>query len=149
MVPPWNHAADLLSGRLLGVDAWPLSLAVTLCDLRPRFLPKGSAGRGHRAIARNGRILLASDLPVTDLAGRPARIRLQTWHRALLPGDPLKPHGLLLCLRCADTPDPLFTTELVSEPTAEADLVLAVGGGRVLEFRGCRRSSIVRIATSR
>src|SRR5262245_62037945 len=89
----------LLSGPLVESAGWPLVLHPALCDLRPRFLAKGQVGRGGRAVARNGRVLLAADRPLPELAGRAAHVRLQTWHRALLPGDPPEPHGILLCLR--------------------------------------------------
>jgi hypothetical protein len=137
---PWHHAADLVCGPLLGGAAWPLRLSAALCDLRPRFLPKGRAGRGFRAIARNGRVLLVSDVPLAELAGRAARVRLQTWHRALLAGDRPKPYGLLLCVRGADD-TPAWGTRLLREPEAPFGLALALGGGVVLEFR-------LRIATS-
>lgn len=135
MSPPWQHAADLLRGPLLDGAAWPLTLTAYLCDLRPRFLPKGTGGRGHRAVARNGRVLLASDLPLADLPGRGARVRLQTWHRAVLPGDRPKAHGLLLCVRGAKGAVPEYGTRLVREPEADYGLALDLGGGLVLEFR--------------
>jgi hypothetical protein len=135
MSPPWHPAADLLHGPLLTEAAWPLQLRVRLCDFRPRFLPKGTAGRGYRAIARNGRVLLASDLPLAELPGRVARVRLQTWHRAILPGDRPKPHGLLLCVRAAEDVLPRFRARLVREDEAPCDLRVALGGGLVLEFR--------------
>src|SRR5207253_2064575 len=107
-----------------------------LGDLRTRFLPKGQVGRGHRAVARNGRVLLASDLPVTDLAGRVAAVRLQTWHRAILPGDVPEPFGLLLCVRVNPQPDgvPGWSMQLVDAREASGDLVVEVGGGKVLDF---------------
>ena len=143
MSPPWQHAADLIHGPLLAPGApWPLSVSVLLCDLRPRFLAKGQAGRGHRAIARNGRVLLASDRPLADLSGRCARLRLQTWHRAILPGDRPKAYGLLLCVRSIRDEDPEFEARLVRRPEASGDLALDVGGGVVLDFRrlGARAS---------
>ena len=140
MSPPWQQAADLIRGPLLTAGApWPLSLRVLLCDLRPRFLAKGQAGRGHRAIARNGRVLLAADRPPGELAGRCTRLRLQTWHRAILPGERPKPHGLLLCVRPVDNEDPEFETRLVRLSEGSGDLILEVGGGLVLEFRRLRR----------
>jgi hypothetical protein len=134
MPPPWDHAADLLCGPLLEAGGWPLRLFVALCDLRPRFLPKGRGGRGHRAIARNGRVLLAADLPLADLAGRAARLRLQTWHRAILPGDAPKPYGLLLVVAVTEAA-PSFTTRLMRQPETPFALALALGGGLVLEVR--------------
>jgi hypothetical protein len=141
MTPPWSHAADLLHGPLLDRALWPLMLCVLLCDLRPRFLPKGRAGRGHRAVARNGRVLLASDVPVTALTGRPALVRLQTWHRALLPSDRPKAHGLLLCVRDAGDAVPQHGTRLVRVPEEPFELAVEVGGGLVLEFRRMETAS--------
>ncbi len=132
----WEHARALLRGPFLGTaPSWPLLLPVLLCDLRPRFIPKGTVGRGHRAVARNGRVLLCSDAPAADLAGRPARLRLQTWHRAVLPGDRPEPYGLLLCVRTGEPPPPgdLWTTRLVAPELATGGLVVDVGGGLVLE----------------
>src|SRR4051812_28608096 len=95
--PPFRH---LLGGPALDAGTpWPLVLRAVLCDLRPRFLPKGVVGAGHRAVARNGRVLLCSDRPAAELAGQVARVRLQTWHRAILPGDVPEPYGILLCVR--------------------------------------------------
>src|SRR5260370_18700991 len=125
MPSEWAKGLEhLIWGSLLvGQDSNPapqpsayesLCLRAVLCDLRPRFLHKCRVGRGYRAVARNGRVLLASDGPVTDLGGRVALVRLQTWHRAILPGDALQPYGLLLCVR---------TTEAGGEPGYAAQLV--------------------------
>ena len=96
---------DLVWGPLLASpQALPLTLHTRLCDLRTRFLPKGAVRQGHRAIARNGRVLLATDRPLAELADRPAQVRLQVWHRAILPGDAPAPYGILLCVRCARFP---------------------------------------------
>src|SRR5206468_2022091 len=81
-----------------GAAPWPFALRAVLCDLRPRFLPKAAVGPGRRAVARNGRVLLCSDRPLDALAGQPASVRLQTWHRAILPGDLPAPYGVLLCV---------------------------------------------------
>jgi hypothetical protein len=140
MTPPWHHARDLLGGPLLTADApWPLVLRATLGDLRPRFLPKGAVGRaGHRAVARNGRVLLCSDRPVAELAGLAAHVRLQTWHRAAPPGDEPAPYGLLLCVRGRERGGPLFAARLTARDQAVGDLTLDVGGLLVLEFRAVR-----------
>jgi hypothetical protein len=142
MTPPWEHARALLGGPLLEAGPpSPLTLFVTLCDLRPRFIPKGTVGRGHRAIARNGRVLLCSDAPVADLAGRPARLRLQTWHRAILPGDPPEPYGLLLNVRTRDIAPPadLWAMRLVGGREAAGSLWVEVGGGLVLDLSPATR----------
>jgi hypothetical protein len=143
---------ELLRGRPeMAGRPWPLTLRAQLCDLRPRFLPKGAVGRGdplarapaeavsrrgYRAVARNGRVLLASDQPVTELAGRIAEVRLQTWHRIILPGDPPMPYGILLCIRCSESAaDPEYVTRLARRGEGPADLELDVGGGLVLQFQ--------------
>src|SRR5947209_19911878 len=86
----------LLGGLLADTGREPVVLIARMCDLRPRFLAKGQIGRGYRAIARNGRILLASDVPLPQLDGVVVSVRVQTWHRTILPGDPAEPYGLLL-----------------------------------------------------
>jgi hypothetical protein len=133
-----DAAARHLRGPLLAeARRWPLSFGAVLCDLRPRFLPKCRVGRGYRAVARNGRVLLASDLPLDELTGRAARVRLQTWHRAILAGDTPEPYGLLVCVRCLGEGEepPRYGTRLVQIPEEPFDLALDVGGGLVLEIR--------------
>src|ERR1700720_2123211 len=98
-MPFAEHIRHLLWGPLAATPADMISFAAQLCDLRPRFLDKGRVGRGHRAVARNGHILLASDMPLGDLVGQVAKVRVQTWHRAILPGDEPEAYGLLLCIR--------------------------------------------------
>jgi hypothetical protein len=104
--------------------------------LRPRLLAKGRAGRGYRAIARNGRVFLASDLPLEELTGRVAQVRLQTWHRAILPTDAFEPYGILICLRCRPGPSGrrLYETQLVQAGTGRFELGLDLGGGMSLVF---------------
>jgi hypothetical protein len=111
-------------------------LCATLCDLTPRFLAKGRAGRGYRSVARNGRVLLCSDVPPAELAGRVAAVRVQTWHRAVLAGDAPEPYGLVLTVRCLDRPpeSPLFTTRLAKASEREGELWLDLGGRLALAF---------------
>ncbi len=131
----WDDAGSLLTGRLRDAGApWPFALTAVLCDLRPRFLSKGAAGRGFRAVSRNGRVLLCGDRPLVELAGRTARVRIQTWNRRTLPGEAPAPYGVLLCVRCTDADAPAFSTRL-TEAADDADLKLDVGGLLVLEFR--------------
>lgn len=137
MTPGWPWTGDLLAGPLCATAAWPCTLYVRLCDLRPRFRVKQTVGTGCRAIARNGRILLCSDRPLDELSGDPARLRLQTWHRAILPGDAPQPYGILLCVRCpaaGEARDHFFTMQLVPRSEARGDLQVDVGGGFVLDF---------------
>jgi hypothetical protein len=104
--------------------------------LRPRFLPKGRAGRGYRAVARNGRVLLASDRLLENLAGRAAAVRLQTWHRVILPGDPPTPHGVLMCVRAIEeSREAAYEARLSEDAAGPFAFALDVGGERVLEFR--------------
>src|SRR5262245_8133004 len=96
----WEHARNLLRGPLLAANPpWPLTLCSVLCDLQTRFISKCRVSRGWRSVARNGRVLLCSDLPLANLGGNAALVRLQTWHRALLPGDAPQPYGILLHAR--------------------------------------------------
>ena len=139
-----DAAARLLRGPLPTSDAWPLSFSAVLCDLGARFLVKCRVGRGYRAIARNGRVLLASDLPPTELTGRLVRVRLQTWHKAILAGDVPSPYGLLLCLRSPEGEDvpPEFEAQLVRQPGGSFPLAIEVGGGSLLEFRPSQRGAV-------
>jgi hypothetical protein len=138
-----EHARALLSGPLLDGGPWPLTLPAVLCDLRRRFLAKGTAGRGHRAVARNGRVLLCGDRPLAALDGLPTLLRLQTWHKAVLPGEPPRPYGLLLVARAQGrTPDgPSWMTRLVAMRDATGDLVLDVGVGLAVAFLPRRDSA--------
>jgi hypothetical protein len=150
MTTGWLLAGDLLTGPLCSTAAWPCSLRVRLCDLRPRFLPKCVIGSGCRAVARNGRILLCGDRPLDELSGQSVRVRLQTWHRAILPGESPGPYGVLLCVRCLPTDDlsrSVFTTQLVRRSEAEGELRVEVGGGMVLDCRAGGR--LVKTAESR
>jgi hypothetical protein len=124
----------LLAGQLVG-GGCPLIFSARMCDLRPRFLPKGRAGRGYRAIARNGRILLASEVDLPEVADRTVRVRVQTWHRAILPDDPLEPYGLLLCVRCEEVRAE-YEARLVRWGQKEKSaLTIEVGGGMGLQFQ--------------
>jgi hypothetical protein len=133
-----TSAFELLHGPLFeSAGRLPIIVSASMCDLRPRFLEKGMAGRGYRAIARNGRVLVASWLPLADLPGRDAQVRVQTWHRVHLPGDVLRPFGLLVCLRpCASArAKPLYQAELMRSGFGEFVLELAVGGGMILALQ--------------
>lgn len=139
---------ELLSGSLFtGAQAFPLHLDAWMCDLRPRFLAKTRVGQGYRGIARNGRVLLATDQPLADLANRPTQTRLQVWHRAILPGDAAEPYGILLCVRSDrhSAPDPSYRTRLAKAPTLGGSLVLELGGGMVLEFQKIGAEGMPRI----
>ena len=126
-----------LSGPLWTTNrVWPLLLHARLCDLRPRFRTKSIGGCGFRAVARNGRVLLASDIFLSELTGRLVRVRLQTWHKVILPGDPPEPYGILLCARTLPHAgnEPHYTTRLAASSEEPFDLALDVGGGLRLEF---------------
>jgi hypothetical protein len=133
------QSISLLRGQLLGKHpALPLTLRVQLDDLRPRFLPKCQIGRGYRAIARNGRVLLASDRPLTDLIGQEVRLRIGIWHRAIMTGERPEPYGILLDVRAPVGPvnEPVFSARLMTGLPDSADLAVDVGGGKSLEFSG-------------
>ena len=105
--------STVLWGPLLdAAGSLPISLPVRFCDPRPRFLAKGTIGRGHRAVARNGRALLASDVPLAELANQVVRLRFQTWHKAILVGDRPEPWGVLMCVRRADV-EPEYVARLI------------------------------------
>jgi len=114
----------------------PLSFPALLCDLRPRFLAKCRVGTGFRAVARNGRVLLASDRSLEELAGRAVRVRVQAWHKKILTGEQPEPWGVLLCIRCEEngSAEP-YTARLTDQCGQEFALALDVGGGMELEFR--------------
>ncbi len=112
----------------------PISLPVRCCDLRPRFLAKGTVGRGHRAVARNGRVLLASDVPLAELADQVVRLRFQKWHKTILPGDRPAPWGVLLCARRANVV-PEYLARLTPRCEERFDLALDVGGGMMVLFQ--------------
>ncbi|SRR5260370_27161723 len=152
MPSEWAKGLEhLIWGSLLvGQDSNPapqpsayesLCLRAVLCDLRPRFIPKCRVGRGYRAVARNGRVLLASNVPMESFIEREAQIRLQPWRKVILPGERPETYGVLMCARCSD-PDhrsgleseAIYRSCLVSEPPATADLAVDVGGGMVLVF---------------
>lgn len=116
---------------------WPLSFAVRLCALRPAFIPKGKWGRGFRAVARNGRILLACHAPVDRLAGEVAEARLQTWHRAVGPSV-RGACGILMCVRAgpAGYPGTHFIGCLSRGLDERREAGLELGGGRFLVLRG-------------
>jgi hypothetical protein len=138
MVFRLDDAGTLLWGTLLDrAGGLPFSIVSLLPDLRPRFLAKGQVGRGYRAVARNGRILLASDRNLAELAGQASRVRFQVWHRTILPGEPPRPYGLLVIVRQTGStfrPEVLCESRLVEVGSARGELVLQVGGGTALEF---------------
>jgi hypothetical protein len=128
---------ELLSGRLVETAPLPLQFIARIGDLRPRFLAKCRVGRGHRSIARNGRVLLASDCALEELAGAAAQVRLQVWHRQILPGDRAEPYGYLLSIRRSGPglPNAVFwDLRLVALPAAQPHLLLDVGGRRWLQL---------------
>jgi hypothetical protein len=114
----------------------PLSFFALLCDLRPRFLAKCQVRTGFRAVARNGRVLLASERPLEELMGRVAGVRMQTWHKVILAGEAPEPWGVLLCIRCGENGSARpYTARLTDHCEEGFALALDVGGGMELEFR--------------
>jgi hypothetical protein len=116
-------------------ESWPMTLDAKLCDLRLRFIAKPNVGHGRRAIARNGRVLLASDLPLAELPGKTARVRMQTWHKAVLPGDRREPFGILLVVRTPLDAERSYVARLVTASSEPRNPAVEVGGGSLLEFR--------------
>lgn len=158
MSPIWTQdLKHLIWGRLLeSADAESILFHAILCDFRPRFIPKGRIGRGYRAIARNGRVLLTSRLPLEALVGQEAIIRLQPWRKVILAEEKPQVYGIILSARCTDpagpscldraTQDKTFQTRLSDESQALADIALDVGGGRTLLFEG--KSKDVQVSRS-
>jgi hypothetical protein len=137
--------SDLLRGTCAKAGL-PVSLDAYLCDLRPRFLHKGRAGRGHRYVARNGRVLLATERPLEEWVDCLARVRLQPWRRAILPGDHPEPYGILIWIGAIAATKrgsrrAVYRAQLVKPHDGVAELTLDVGGGLVLEFKQCRRNA--------
>jgi hypothetical protein len=135
-----DNVDNLLAGPLVRSGDWPLAFLASWCDLRPRFLPKCRVGSGFRAVARNGRVLLASDASLDELMGRVAAVRLQTWNKAILAGDTPTPYGVLLCVR--SLPHSVTTEAYQARLAAKKEsrdqggifLTVDVGGGMVLEI---------------
>jgi len=135
---------DLAWGPLLeslGSDS--VCFRAVLCDLSPRFIPKCRVGRGYRAVARNGRVLLASNMPLESLRDREVEIRLQTWRKVILPGDTPEVYGVLMYVRCPDASRSSFiqeVTKMVLQGQLERscrgpfELAVDVGGGMMLFF---------------
>jgi hypothetical protein len=129
-------AGALLRGPRARAAPLPLTLSACFGELRSRFIPKGRVGHGHRAIARNGRVLLASDRSVEELAGQTGQVRIQIWNKPILPQDTAEPYGLLICVR-TDLPTDATSTlvaRLTADGTSRGEWIIEVGGGMVLEF---------------
>jgi hypothetical protein len=133
----WPFVGSLLTGPVCSSAAWPFTMHARLGDLRPRFRVKEILRGGCRAIARDGRVLLCLDRPLEDLSGLHVCLRLQTWHRMILPGEAAEPFGVLVSVRGVDARQnlaPLFTGDLRHRSEAQGELRLEVGGGMVLDF---------------
>jgi hypothetical protein len=146
MTSPFECETNLLRGPLVRqAGGLPLALLVRWCDLRPRLIAKGRAGRGYRAVARNGRVLLASDVPLTDLPGRVTRLRIQTWHKVILSGEAPESYGVLLCVRGEDAfaESSIHSASLEAPTEGDYELTLEVGGGLAIRFRKSATASEV------
>jgi hypothetical protein len=79
-------------------------------------------------------VLLASEAPLPELADQVVHLRLQTWHKVLLPGEPPEPWGVLMCVRRTDA-QPDYVARLT--PTCDPPFALAldVGGEMSLIFQ--------------
>src|SRR5262249_55522494 len=117
----------LLSGPLWSKSRrLPLTLNARLCNVRPRFIPKGQVGSGFRAISRNGRVLLASNEPIAELIGKLARVRLQVWHAGILPGDRPEPQGILLVIRASADDQKAFIYQTELAPLSASRFELSI-----------------------
>jgi len=141
MSPEWTHQLKhLIFGPLLeSGDRQSICFRAILGDLRPRFIPKGQIGRGYRAIARNGRVLLTSRYPLDELIGREADIRLQAWRKVILPGEEPEIFGVLICVQGFEDSSYLNRSQKheifhvrLSDDAASAEITLDVGGGSTL-----------------
>jgi len=141
MTPEWtSQLKHLISGPLLeSGDRQSICFRAILGDLRSRFIPKGQIGRGYRAIARNGRVLLASMQPLDQLIGREADIRLQAWRKVILPGEEPEIFGVLICVQGFEDSSYLNRSQKheifhvrLSDDAASAEITLDVGGGSTL-----------------
>jgi hypothetical protein len=120
-------------------------LDVTLPQLGPAFIAKGKIGRHHKSISRNGLILMMSTVPLPNLAGTGARIRLSIWHRSHLPGERAQAYGLLLHVEARQAPSRTshtnpHTAEIGASHDADALLSFELGGGRFLNFFAAPRN---------
>jgi hypothetical protein len=125
-----------IRGPLLDADATRLTLRVVLCALRPALIAKGTVGRHHRAVSRNGRVLLASAAPLDGLAGQTVRLNVSVWHRATLPGDQPEPFGVLLAAWPERGPappgEPCYHAVVTEAPPPDGALHIDLGGLRIL-----------------
>jgi hypothetical protein len=129
------------SGSATDFDS--VSFHAVLCDLSPRFIPKCRVGRGYRAVSRNGRVLLASNVPMESLMGCEVDIRLQLWRKIILPGDTPEVYGVLMCARGPEAGRPGLAQEITNMPLQSQlmrnypgpfELAVDVGGGMMLVF---------------
>jgi hypothetical protein len=117
-----------------------ISLDVELCSLNGVFIPKGRVGRHHRAISRNGLIILMSPRLLADYQSTLVQLQLAIWHRTTLKGELPKPWGILLCIRDPRVlPDGARTQSLLkatldSTSHSAARLSLDLGGERFINF---------------
>ncbi|HYT89305.1 MAG TPA: hypothetical protein VEL76_11420 [Gemmataceae bacterium] len=124
-----------ISGPLVEDKPARLTVTAVFCELRPAFLSKGQVGQHYRAIARNGRVLLASAWPLDALAGRTVQLQVTIWHRRILPADPPEPYGILLGVWREPTNSiskVTYRAIVAAAPAPDGKLHLDLGGLRVL-----------------
>lgn len=137
--------ASLVGGRLLEragtLPDGGLCLTALLCDWDRAFIAKGTVGRHYRAVSRNGRVLLASDRPLEESAGRLVRLRIAHWHRQILPGELPSPWGIVLAAwTLHELPDGhspcsiVYKASIFRDPAPDAGLSIGLGGLRVLSL---------------
>jgi hypothetical protein len=133
--------SDLLRGTR-AIAGLPIAVDAYLGDLRPRFLYKGLAGRGHRYVARNGRVLLATERRLDEWVDCLARVRIQPWRRAILPGDRPELYGILIWIGATaatkeNSRRVVYRAQLVKSQDVAVEIALDMGGGLVIEFKRC------------
>jgi len=103
------------------------------------LIAKEGVGRHHRAVSRNGLVLLMSQRPLAELDGAHVRLRLSIWHRAPLRSQPATPWGIVLCFRAlhpsaASAGSTILRAETGRGHASDALLLIDLGGERVLNF---------------
>jgi hypothetical protein len=127
----------------------PIILVTDAPEFGRAFIVK-QALRGHpRAISRNGRILLVSDIPLAQAVGRPVLLSFRAWRRSILANEPACVWGVLLRMSAQavghHAPDhPAADCSVEDQPRRSAQINLGLGGIRWLtvSIAGGRRRCV-------
>ncbi|HLV94839.1 MAG TPA: hypothetical protein VKS44_06585 [Candidatus Acidoferrales bacterium] len=117
-----------------------LTLETIVCPFGRAFISKGQVGTHHRAISRNGLVLLVSHEALASMEGFCARLRLSIWHRAFLRNKPAEPWGIILHAaiveppRTADRAGGVLQASIGRAAELAAALSIELGGERTLNF---------------